>query len=173
VDGDRAPRPVDAETHLLIERFLADEAALLDRQAYAEWFALLTDDVAYRITTRVHRDREDGIVEHAIVDEDHDNLKMRVDQLANPNLTRAENPPSLYRRFVANLRADLDDRPDSFAVRTNLLVYKNRPSNADVELYAAERHDLIRRTDAGLRIAARLVRLDQSVLVGGTLSTLL
>jgi len=166
-------RPAGAELHVAIQRFLAEEAALLDRHAYAEWFELLTEDIAYRVTTRVDRDRADGPIEHAIIDEDRDSLHLRVRQLADPDLTRAENPPSLYRRFVSNLRADFDEEPDRFVVLTNLLVYKNRPSNAHVEVYAAERRDLIRRIDGGLRIASRLVRLDQSVLVGGTLSTVL
>lgn len=173
MDGDRPTRPVDTDTYVEIQRFMADEAALLDRLAYADWFALLTDDISYRISVRLVRDRADVVQDYAVVDEDAESLRLRVDQLADPKLTRAENPASLHRRFVTNLRADFGDLPDRFAVTTNLLVYKNRTSNARVDLYAAERFDLLRRTAGGLRLAGRHVRLDQSVLTGGTLSTLL
>lgn len=173
MDGERPVQPVDTDTYVEIQRFMAEEAALLDRLAYAEWFALLTDDISYRISTRLVRDRDEPVQDVEIVDEDGEHLRLRVEQLANPKLTRAENPASLHRRFVTNLRADHGDRPDRFAVTTNLLVYKNRTSQAQVALYAAERFDLLLRTGQGLRIARRHVRLDQSVLVGGTLSTLL
>lgn len=173
MDGDRRLQPVGVDIWMEICRFLADEAALLDRRAFADWFALLTDDIVYRITTHVIRPRENGERQHEIVDEDWESLRLRVDQLADPRLTRAENPPSLYRRFVSNIRTNHMDVPDSFAVEANLMVYKNRPSNREIELYVGERHDVLRRVEGQLRIASRLVRLDQSVLAGGTLSTLL
>lgn len=173
MDGDRRLQPVGVETWTEIYRFLADEAALLDRRAFADWFALLTDDIAYRITTHVIQPRENGERQHEIVDEERDSLRLRVDQLADPRLTRAENPPSLYRRFVSNIRVNHMDVPDCFAVEANLMVYKNRPPNRETELYVGERHDVLRRVGGELRIAARVVRLDQSVLAGGTLNTLL
>ncbi len=171
-DAPRNP-PVEAGIFMEIQRFLFDEADLLDRQAYKEWFALLTDDISYRITTHVVRNRDDGVQEHAIIDEDIDSLRRRVDQLANPKLTLAENPASLVRRFVSNLRADQGGQPGSFVVETNMLVYRNRPSNNNIEIYAGGRRDVLRRIDGRLYIAERLVRLDQSVLEGGTLNILL
>ena len=171
-DGERRGAPVGADLDAEIHRFLADEAAMLDRHAYADWFELVTDDISYRITVQVVHAREDGPVEHAIVDETHDSLRLRVDQLADPRLTRAENPPSSYRRFVANVRADVTEDPDSFHVTESLLVYRNRQPNGVPELFAGEREDVLRRVDGRLRIASRIVRLDQSVL-GTTLSTLL
>ena len=173
MDGDRRLQPVGIDTWMEISRFLADEAALLDRRAFADWFALLTNDVVYRITTHVIQPKEQGERLHEIVDEDRDSLRLRVDQLADHRLTKAENPPSLYRRFVSNIRANHTDVPDCFAVEANLMVYKNRPSNRETELYVGERRDVLRRVGGELRIAAREVRLDQSILGGGTLSTLL
>lgn len=166
-------KPVGTDLLLEIQRFLADEAALLDRRAYREWVALLTDDISYRVTTRIVLHSEDGDRDHAIIDEDMDTLRLRVDQLADAKLTRAENPPSFQRRFISNIRADHGERPDSFRVETNILVYKNRPSNDEIEFYVGERRDILRRVDGALRIAERLVRLDQSVLDGGTLNILL
>lgn len=173
MDGDRARTAVDAETYVALQRFYADEAALLDANAYVEWFGIFTDDIHYRILTPVSRARDHGAVEHAIVDELAEGLNLRVRQLDSPKLTIAENPASFHRRFVANLRADLGDRPGTIAATTNLLVYRNRPATQTVDLYAAERTDAVVRIDGGFRVSSRVVRLDQSVLAGGTLNTLL
>ena len=170
---ERRNPPVGADEFVGIQRFLADEAALLDRLAYRDWFALLTDDISYRITARIVRFGEDGDQDHEIIDEDSDALRLRVDQFAAPKLTRAENPPSFFRRLITNIRADHGDCPERFLVETNMLVYKNRPSNDDIAIYVGERCDVLRRVGGKLRIAERLVRLDQSVLAGGTLNTLL
>ena len=173
MESELPAQAVDTDTYIEIQRFMSEEAALLDRSAYAEWFALLTDDVSYRISNCLVRDRDEDTHDFPIVDEDREHLKLRVDQLSDPKLTKAENPASLHRRFVTNLRADYGDRQETFAVTTNLLVYKNRTSYAQVDLYAAERFDLLERKRGRLHIARRYVRLDQSVLVGGTLSTIL
>lgn len=173
MDGDRARRPVDAGLYVAIQRFYADEAALLDAHDYGAWFRLLTEDVVYRITTSMLRDREHGAIEHAIIDEGWETLKLRVDQLGTPKLTIAENPGSLHRRFVTNLRADHIDGTDRIVATANLLVYRNRTTNATVDLYAAERTDTLVDAEGGFLVASRLVRLDQSVLTGGTLNTLL
>jgi 3-phenylpropionate/cinnamic acid dioxygenase small subunit len=166
-------QPVDAETFMEIQRFLADEAALLDRGDFTKWAALLADDISYRVTARIVRYKQDGFQDHGIIDENMDALRLRVDQLANPKLTLSENPPSFLRRFVSNIRADHGEQPECFMVEANILVYKNRPSNDEIAIYAGERRDILRRIDGGLRIAERLVRLDQSVLDGGTLNILL
>ena len=171
--GDRRNQPVGTDIFMEIQRFLANEAALLDRLAYREWFALVTEDISYRITTRIVRHRDGGMGEHAIVDEDFISLRLRVDQLADPKLTLAEDPPSFCRRFITNIRADHGGEPDSYLVAANLRVFKNRPSNDATAFYVGERRDALHRVDGALRIAARVVRLDESVLQGGTLSTLL
>jgi 3-phenylpropionate/cinnamic acid dioxygenase small subunit len=164
--------PVSADLNLEIQQFLVDEAALLDDRRFADWFALLTEDVSYRVTARVARDTADGAQEYEIIDEDKELLKLRVDQLGDPRLTRAENPPSFYRRFVSNFRIELVEPEDRFSVTTNLLVYKNRPSTDVSELYAGERRDRLHRLEGKLFLESRLVRLDHAVLAGGTLSTL-
>jgi 3-phenylpropionate/cinnamic acid dioxygenase small subunit len=169
----RALTPASDGEYLEIQRFVHHEAALLDRRAYAEWFELLTEDIVYRVTTPVVRPAESGPLRHAIVDERAATLRLRVDQIADPRLTRAENPPTLMRRFVANLRATRAAPPDAFAVETNLLVYRQRATAPEGGLYVGERRDVLRRVDGKLRIARRDVDLDQSFLRDGALSTLL
>jgi hypothetical protein len=94
---------VDSGLFVEIQRFLFREAALLDRRDYAGWLSLTTDDIRYRITAAVARDAGAAAVDYAIVDEDKTGLKARIDQISNPRLTRAENPPSMVRRVISNI----------------------------------------------------------------------
>jgi PAH dioxygenase small subunit len=165
-------RAVGARAYGLVQRFIYREAALLDRRDYREWLGLLTDDISYKVVAQTTRDAADAGREYAIIDEDAGGLKLRVEQIATPRLTHAENPPSLTRRFVSNLMVSAGAETHEFVVETNLLVYRNRPGVPDGGLYAGERHDLLRRVDGELRLARRLVRLDQTVLYGGPVSTL-
>ena len=103
--SDAKPSAVDNGLFVEIQRFLFREAALLDRREYAGWLSLTTDDIQYRVTAAVARDAGAKAVDYAIIDEDKTGLKSRIDQISNPRLTRAENPPSMVRRVVSNIEA--------------------------------------------------------------------
>src|SRR5215203_6199281 len=98
-------KAVDNDLFVEIQRFLFREASLLDRRDYGTWLSLATEDVHYRVTAAVARDAGATPVQYAIVDENLTGLKSRIDQISNPRLTRAENPPSLTRRMVTNIDA--------------------------------------------------------------------
>jgi len=164
--------PVSAEVYGVVQRFVFREAALLDGREYRRWLALLTDDITYRVVAQTVRDAADAAREYAIIDEDAGGLRLRVEQIATPRLTHAENPPSLTRRFISNLVVSVAADPNEFLVEANLLVYRNRSAVPDGGLYAGERRDVVRRVGGELRLARRLVRLDQTVLYGGPVSTL-
>jgi PAH dioxygenase small subunit len=161
------------DTYLEIQRFLFREAALLDNRQYGDWLALLDEDIHYRVMARVVRDAGADEVDYSIIEEYLAGLKSRIDQIANPRLTRAENPPSLARRFVSNIEAYPGAASGEFAATSYILVYRSRRNAPEGGFYVAERKDLLRRSDAGWRLARRLVRLDQSTLFDGALSTIL
>jgi PAH dioxygenase small subunit len=163
----------DNDTYLEIQRFLFREAALLDNRQYGDWLALLDEDIHYRVMARVVRDAGADEVDYSIIEEYLAGLKSRIDQIANPRLTRAENPPSLARRFVSNIEAYPGAASGEFAATSYILVYRSRRNAPEGGFYVAERKDLLRRSDAGWRLARRLVRLDQSTLFDGALSTIL
>ncbi len=165
--------PVSDAEYIEVQRFMHREAALLDRRDFTTWLGLLTDDIAYRVSAQVARESEAGPEYYAIIDEDAESLGLRVSQLANPRLTRAENPPSLTRRFVSNLEAMHAAPPGSFAVATNLLVHRAPARAQETGLYVGERRDVLRRARGELFLAERHVRLDQTVLQEGSLSMLL
>lgn len=164
-------RAVSADDQHLIEQFLYREAALLDHREYLAWLGLLTDDVSYKVMGQVIRDAAIGNIELDLIDEDPASLRMRVEQIATPRLTHAENPPTMARRFISNVQASHGPGADEFSVEANLLIYRNRASLPDGALYAGERHDVLRRVDGQLRLARRVVRLDQAVF-GGSMTML-
>lgn len=164
---------VAGDLYLEIQRFLYREAALLDGRDYNGWLALVADDIRYQVSAAVARDAGAAAVDYAIVDEDRTGLKSRIDQISNPRLTRAENPPSLTRRVVSNVEAFHGDAPGEFVAHSYLLAYRSRPSLPEGGFYVAQRQDVVRKTAATWQLARRLVRLDQVMLFDGALSTLL
>lgn len=173
MDDEHGPTPASDAAFLEAQRFLNREAALLDRRDYMAWFDLLADDVNYAVTARVSRPGESGPLDYAIIDEDADALRLRVLQIGDPRLTRAENPPTLTRRFVSNLEVEAADPPNDYAAHSNLLVYRQRGTAPNGDFYAGRRRDLLRRDGRSLRLADRLVRLDHNVLFDGSLSIIL
>jgi 3-phenylpropionate/cinnamic acid dioxygenase small subunit len=167
------PRAVDDATYLAIQRFLFREAAMLDGRDFRGWLALATEDIRYRVYAMVARDAAAKGVDYAIVDEDLVGLKSRIDQISDPRLTRAENPPSMTRRVVSNIEAYHGENAEHFLAKSYLLAFRSRPSSPEGGFYVAERRDVLRRTMDGWRLAKRDVHLDHVMLFDGALSTLL
>lgn len=165
--------PADPETWHSVHCFLCDEAALLDNADYQAWFALFDPALTYRVLARTTAERPASGGDIGLIDEDHDALKLRIDQLADPKLTRAENPATRTRHFFSNLSVDaLAD--GTLTARTNILVFRSRPPAAEQALYAGERLDVLRSAEGGgFRLLSRTAILDQSVLLDGPLSVLL
>ena len=170
--AELGPTVSDPE-YIEIQRFMHHEAALLDRREFIAWLKLLTDDIVYRVSAQVTRHGESGPEHYAIIDEDTDSLTLRIRQLADPKLTRAENPPSLTRRFVSNLEATRAASPDTYTVVTNILVHRARARVKETGTYIGGRHDVLRRSSGKLLIAERHVLLDHTILHDGSMSTLL
>ena len=163
---------VDPALHLEVEQFLYAEAELLDARGFRDWLHLLTDDVRYWMPTRANRSIREYALEvaqpgeMAHYDDDMASLTTRVRRIES-NQAWSEDPPSRTRRFVANVRI----RPGEadVAVRSNLLIYQHRLER-EVNVFAAERQDVLRRTEDGLRIASRTILLDQTVVLANNVS---
>lgn len=156
--------PVGMEAHYEVSRFLHAEAELLDEQRYVEWLDLLTDDVRYRMPVRVTamqgQPGPERVMDH--FDENRYTLGKRVERLSGRHAW-TEDPPSRTRRFVTNVRACAGDGEGELAVRSYLLLFRSRLDVRPPEWMAAERHDVLRRVDGGLRMASREIVLDESV----------
>jgi 3-phenylpropionate/cinnamic acid dioxygenase small subunit len=140
------------------------EAQLLDSGQFEDWLALLTEDIHYIVPIRLTRERGGGSDVHRgapYFQDDMGTLQMRVQRLKT-EFAWAEDPPSRTRRFVTNVRPRLVG--ETVEIRSYLLLYRSRGDDTNVELISAERHDVLRRTAAGLRLCQREVLLDQATL---------
>ena len=153
--------------------WLDREAELLDTGAFDAWLGLLTDDIRYSVPIRLTRERGAASevrsgAPHFL--DDMGTLRMRVERLKT-EFAWAEDPPSRTRRFVTNVRPRV--LGEGVGVRSYLLLYRSRGDDTSVEMVSAERHDLLRRTDDGLRLCNREVTIDQATLAVRNLAQLL
>lgn len=157
------------------ERFLHHEAELLDSGRLSEWFELLTDDLVYQVPVRLTRERRaasDVSDTMFLLNETRGTLAIRIKRLATDSAW-AEDPPSRVRHFVSNVRVAEPAAGNELAVRSYLLVYRNRGSDPGHDLLSGERFDVLRRVDGELRLAARRVILDQATVGTKNLAILL
>ena len=167
---------VDVELQRDVEQFLYHEAELLDEHRYSEWFTLFSDDVRYWMPTQANRLRRDrgseasADGEVALFDADKTTLGWRVRQLESATHW-AEDPPSRTRHLITNVRIRPADVAGEYAVRSNMMVYRNRLAD-EVDIWAGERRDLLRQVDDGWLVAQRTITLDQNVVLSKNLSVL-
>src|SRR5213079_229200 len=100
--SEAAAMAAEAFTVAEIERFLVEEAALLDEWRLEEWLALVAPDGRYLVPPldRPEADHRDTLF---LIADDRRTLASRVRQLLS-GTTWAENPRSRTRRLVTNVR---------------------------------------------------------------------
>ncbi|MEU9890945.1 3-phenylpropionate/cinnamic acid dioxygenase subunit beta [Sphaerisporangium sp. NPDC051011] len=156
-----------------VERFYADEAALLDAHEYDKWIKLFTEDTHYfmpirRTLPRRQTKREfTQPGEMAFFDDDFVLLSLRVQKLAT-GTAWAEDPPSRTRHLITNIRITSDDG-DELTAESHFLLYRTRLKD-DLDQWIGRREDALRRTEGGFKIARRHIYLDQTVLHSQNLS---
>jgi 3-phenylpropionate/cinnamic acid dioxygenase small subunit len=178
----RAGQRADRDTHFEVEQFYYEEAQLLDDGRFADWLALLADDLDYWMPTRSNRLRRQQALsiaargEAAFYDETKESLAWRIRRF-DSGMAWAEDPPSRTRHLVTNVvahhvdpaeHADFTDT--DLLVRSAFLVYRNRLER-EQNIFAGERTDILRRTNGGLRVARRTILLDQNILQSKNIST--
>src|SRR5690242_6828574 len=174
-------RRASHDIHFEIEQFYYTEAELLDDGRFTDWLDLLADDLDYWMPTRTNRLRRQQALsisargEAAFYDETKESLAWRIRRF-DSGMAWAEDPPSRTRHLVTNIvvhHADSDQGtgPDDLVVRSAFLDYRNRLEREE-NVFAGRRTDLLRRSpDGGLKVARRVILLDQSVLQAKNIST--
>jgi 3-phenylpropionate/cinnamic acid dioxygenase small subunit len=163
-----------------IERFLYDEAELLDDRRFTEWLDRLTDDIVYFMPMRRNvRFGEHGTRENTRLgkdiswfDEDKWTLSKRVDQIMT-GLHWSEEPLSRVCHMVSNIQL-LAAQPTVAAarevtVRSRFLVYQNR-LEYETYMFVGKRTDTLRLVDGAWKLARREIILDQNVLLAKNLT---
>jgi 3-phenylpropionate/cinnamic acid dioxygenase small subunit len=157
-----------------VEQFLYYEAALLDAHDYDAWLDLFTDDTHYFMPirrTRMARELGGEFTrpdEMAWFNDTKFQLAGRVIKLRTGR-SWAEDPPSRTRHLITNVRV-VEDDGNEVAVRSNFHLYRTRLKSEE-DSWIGSRHDVLRRTDTGLRIAQRTIYLEQTILLSRNLSS--
>jgi 3-phenylpropionate/cinnamic acid dioxygenase small subunit len=160
---------VDAETRRRIEDFHSLETELLNQGALNDWLDLVTNDFVYHIPTPETPDnaqRKPWSKRARIVDENKQSLERLWAVRWRPEMFEfawGENPPQRVRRFVTGLRVTATDVSNEFSTTSNVLLSFVRQSDPAV-LVPAGRCDLVREVDGEMRLARRVIHLDQTVI---------
>ena len=168
-EGPAAPDAVWRD----VERFYAREARLLDAERYQDWYALLADDLFYwmpLIENRYRRDRRPTLSpDHmALFDETKADIAVRIARLAT-GLVWTEDPPTRHVYAIGNIEVFTTAVEGEYEAHSTFTQYRNR-SEHDEAILIGRRRDILRRADAGLLIARRLILLPQSILLTKNLS---
>ncbi|MFC9835548.1 aromatic-ring-hydroxylating dioxygenase subunit beta [Rhodococcus sp. NPDC127530] len=160
---------VDPATRQRIADFHLFETALLDDRRLNDWIELLTEDFSYEIPTPYTPDNpnlppwSDGTY---IIHENKPSLKVLwADRFSPHNFEFAwgENPVQRVRRFVTNIQVHAGEKSGEYVVRSNIMLSFARQSDP-VALVPAGRVDLVREVDGELKLAQRIVHLDQTLM---------
>jgi p-cumate 2,3-dioxygenase subunit beta len=142
-----------------VERFLVDEAALLDEWRLEEWLALFAADGRYLVPS-LDAPGSDHRTALFLVADDRRNLASRVHQLLGRS-SWAENPRSRTRRLVTNFRI-LETAGDSATATANFAVWRFQHEATDV--YVGHYVDVLARGPSGLMFRERRAILDLETL---------
>ena len=174
--GSMTRSKIDVELQADIEQFLYLEAELLDEHRYRDWFELFADDVRYRVPTQANRLRRDRGRRRPPIRRTRSPCSTTTrprsaggcassrPRRTGPRTRRAG--PGTWSR-TSGCAPGADD--DEYEVRSNFICYRNRLAD-EVDIWAGERHDLLRRAASGWIVARRTVTLDQNVVLSKNLS---
>ena len=158
-----------------VEDFYFEEADLLDNYLLREWLDLLTDNVKYRIPIRVNRTERGRSVSRLsetdmLLDDDKRALTQRAVRLETGRAW-AEEPRSRSRHLVTNVRVGATAPDGDVSVSSNFIAYRNR-LDVEADFYVGRRQDTLRVVNGSLKIASRLILLDQAVLTAKNMTIL-
>jgi len=150
-----------------IERFLYEEAWLLDQRLFRPWLDLFAEDCHYSLWLReTVQSREEGILppteaSNPVFDDDKAFLTVRVKRLET-RLAHAEQPPSFTRHLITNVLAR-EVAPSEVVALSAFLVHQSRIDISE-HTFFGQREDRLRRFHGEWKIARRKVVLDAMTL---------
>lgn len=169
-------QPYSIEIIIEVQQFLYREARLLDEENYDEWIKLLADDIHYwmpGIQARYRKDKNQiDPARMAFFDDDLEYLKLRVSRAKQPSAW-AEDPPTRHFHLVSNIEVEATDDPNEWVVHSVVVNSRLRCEDDKMDMHA-RRKDLIRRVEGGaLKLARRMIILQETVLLSKNINTFL
>ena len=158
---------VDEATRREISEFLYHEAVLADESRYEDWVALVTDDIHYWVPFGAG-DYEPGS-RVSFLNDNRNRLTTRIQQLMSGR-RYSQVPKSPMRRVISNIQIlavypgdNGDGDGDEYEVGSNFVLYEHAvQATNDMRIWVGRTTHRLRRTDEGLRIAAKKVDLVNS-----------
>ena len=151
-----------------LSRFSLNETGLLNERRFDEWAELLSDDFRYQVPVPYTVGGSVGAAraESFVIEESRQSIVALWFVRSEPKFSQwAWGDASIHhiRRFVTGLCISLTDRKDTWRLQSNVLLSFARQSDP-VTLVPAGRDDLVREVDGILKLARRVVHLDQTVM---------
>lgn len=143
-----------------IEDFLYLEANLLDDWLLDEWLGLFVEGATYEVPTASSQDDVDSAITLFYIADDYERLRHRVERLKKPG-AHSEWPRSRGLRMISNVRVVGVNGAD-ISVRAAFATYRSKSDTTDC--FFGHHLYVLRRTEAGLRIASKKSMLDMSSL---------
>jgi 3-phenylpropionate/cinnamic acid dioxygenase small subunit len=150
--------------HGQIVDFLTDEAYILDDNRHMEWAdRYVTDDVVYVSHRRktVYRAQGNGIkLAAGEFNDTKRTLILRARRNTEIPSAFDRDPEPRICRLIGNIVVHETDKPDEYAVRSRIVLYRNRFDDTTYDMITANRSDLIRFTAEGPKLARREILPD-------------
>jgi biphenyl 2,3-dioxygenase beta subunit len=172
---DALPIQKRIELQYEIEQLLYAEAAMIDGRRYREWLDLWTEDCTYWMPIRrtvmlSDIDREfTRRGDMSFYDDDKKSLAMRIAKMESGS-SWSEDPPSRTRHVVSNVRI-LGIEGDEIEIEAAFFLYRSR-LNTEESSWVGRRVDRLRRVNGDLKLSAREIYLDQTLIRATNMSTL-
>jgi 3-phenylpropionate/cinnamic acid dioxygenase small subunit len=142
---DRAP----------FERFLIEEAALLDQRRFRDWMALFADDGTYWVPAVP--DQESPFDQASLFYDDRELMKTRIERLEHPRI-HVQTPPSRTAHLIGNtIIESADVAAGEFLVGSTLIMVEYRDDRQ--RIFAGRQHHRLRREGTSFRIVQKRVDL--------------
>lgn len=150
-----------------VEQFIYREARLADEHQYDAWEALWTDDALYWVPAG--GPDTDPTRQMSVLYDNRARISTRIKQF-HTGKRHAQTPVSNLRRIVSNVEVLTDDG-DELTAGANFILVESRERGT--QLWAGRYEYRLRRTAAGLRMAAKTVLLVDSDQALATLAFLI
>jgi len=155
-----------------IEAFLYREARLADESRYAEWEALVTDDMHYWVPAGPAVGDPGQTLSY--INDNRARLATRIRQLGTGS-RHAQTPASVMRRLLTNIEVlTVSDGGATYETTANFVLYElAAQSTHELRVWPGRVRHTLRRVDGELRMAAKVVELVTATLPQPNLAFLL
>ena len=142
----------------LIERFLFDEAQMLDDRRFNEWLSLFSANGWYWVPITADQDNPFDTV--SIIYDDRKLLETRVRRLNNVNI-HAESPPPRTSRIIGNvILENVDQAAGNYDISSRFQLVEFRGDKQ--RLFAGSMRHVLRPEDVGFVIQGKRINLVNS-----------